>query len=122
MTRSGSGGDEPTMDIDAIACVLGNQRRRYVVEYLWTVEERSATVAEIVDWIVAQEHPDGYTSKERKSVYVSLHQTHLGRLDGANVIDYDSDRGIVKPGENHQTAFLALRQLRQISGGSNRPE
>lgn len=70
--------------------ILKNKRRQYILEYLCeeapgvvSVRELSARIAELE----TGETPPA--SKRRESVYVSLHQSHLPKLDEAGFIDYD---------------------------------
>lgn len=75
-----------------IHSILQNERRRYVLEYLWE-HERQTCLRDVVEWMAAIEADESPPPKNvRNSVYVSLHQTHLPKLDNAGIIDYDKDR------------------------------
>jgi hypothetical protein len=72
--------------------ILRNDRRRNVIKCL---QDRGRGVAlrdlaEHIAEIETNESPP--PSNIRDSVYVSLHQTHLPKLDDAGIVDYDSDR------------------------------
>lgn len=70
--------------------ILGNNRRMLMIEFLQNREGR-AELREVVDFIAERE---GSTDrKHRKSVYVSLVQTHIPRLQREGVISFD--RGMV---------------------------
>ena len=61
------------------------------------------TPTELAEEVAAIENDvevDDLTYKQRKRVYVSLHQTHLPRLAEAGVVHYDKDEGIVRLTEN----------------------
>lgn len=100
--------------------LLGNERRRHVVEYVATAGRRSIPMADVVDYVTERENDcyDGeeqYESNEWKSVYVSLRQAHLPKLDEADVIDFDNPRGEVSPGAHLEdvAAHLHCRPERQ---------
>lgn len=84
---------------EAVHGILGNQRRRYVLEFLCehgeTVGMRELCVA-----VAARENdcdPDDVRPKQRKRVYTALRQTHLPRLAAAGLVEYDRDRSTVTP-------------------------
>ncbi|MEF8882001.1 MAG: hypothetical protein V5A34_05695 [Halapricum sp.] len=92
---------EPAPDVPTgtIHDILRNDRRRAVMETL----SRSGgpiTVRSLAERIVADESNQTLPpAKHRKSVYNSLNQTHLPKLDHEGVIDYDTDRKLVIPRE-----------------------
>ncbi|ADJ16772.1 hypothetical protein C497_02447 [Halalkalicoccus jeotgali B3] len=56
----------------------------------------------LAEWEMEEE--DAYiTHQDRKRAYVSLYQTHLPKLDDANVIDYNQPRGTIELGQNFQS-------------------
>lgn len=77
--------------------ILSNKRRRMVLYYL-RQHDGTVAVQELAKEIAALENDiptDKLSSQQRKRVYVSLYQTHLPKMAGANVIDYDKDNGTV---------------------------
>lgn len=63
-----------------------------MLEYLWEQEQQTC-LRDVVEWIATIESDESPPPKNvRNSVYVSLHQTHLPKLDDAGIVDYDSDR------------------------------
>jgi hypothetical protein len=72
--------------------ILRNDRRRNVIKCLQdrgrevSLRDLAVHIAEIE----TNESPP--PSNIRDSVYVSLHQTHLPKLDESGIVDYDSDR------------------------------
>lgn len=75
-----------------IHSILQNERRRYVLEYLWD-EESQTTLRDVVEWIATVESNESPPpTNVRNSVYVSLHQTHLPKLDDVGIIEYDTNR------------------------------
>lgn len=84
---------------DEIFELLSSSRRRCVIAYLLEHPE-GATLQELAREIAAEENDcavDDVTRKQRKSVYVSLHQTHISKLSEAGVIDRADDR--IVPGD-----------------------
>lgn len=72
--------------------VLANNRRRETLRYLTDSSDGSITLRELSVAIAAAETgqsppPNGV----RESVYNSLHQTHLPKLDELGVVTYDRD-------------------------------
>ena len=84
----------------AIHDILSNSRRRAVLTYLKS-KKGTHDVCELASHIAELESgtspPPGDV---RKSVYNSLLQTHLPKLDRENVIRYDSDRKTVTVSES----------------------
>jgi hypothetical protein len=99
--------------------VLRNDRRRSVLEALRT-RAGEASVAELTDAIVAREAQDGEDrSRLRQSVYSSLHQTHLPKLEAAEIVTYDRSTKQVRLGTNSREVarYFQLRSVHGISWG-----
>lgn len=78
--------------------ILKNERRRLVLEHL-DEQDGSVTLGELAERLAAVENekPEAQvTSKERKRLYVGLYQCHLPRMDDADAIDFDSNRGSIE--------------------------
>ena len=92
-----------TVTADALFETLSNRRRRHALHYLVGLDDgETATVGELSEQLAAWENDvalSAVTSRERKRLYTALHQTHLPKLDRLDVIEYDSARGTVAPGE-----------------------
>jgi hypothetical protein len=76
--------------------ILRNHRRRRAIEYLKNRFE-PVELRELAERIA--EHEAGESPaprKVRESVYNSLHQTHLPKLDKRAIVEYDKDRKTVK--------------------------
>lgn len=98
--RRGLGG-ESCIERDALFEVLGNVRRRYVVEVL-RGESRPVTLDELATRVAARENEttvSDVTPSERKLVYTSLQQTHLPKMVEAGAVEYDRERNVVVPSE-----------------------
>ncbi|MFB6069210.1 MAG: hypothetical protein ABEJ90_04705 [Halobacterium sp.] len=72
--------------------ILRNDRRRNVIKCLQETghEVSLRDIAVRIAEIETGESPP--PSNIRDSVYISLHQTHLPKLDDAGIVNYDSDR------------------------------
>lgn len=98
--RTGADESEPpsqTLTRDAAFETLSNRRRRFVLHYLQDVDE-SATLSDIAEQVAAWENEtpvDGLSSGDRKTVYTSLQQFHLPKMDDMGVVSYDSREGTV---------------------------
>jgi hypothetical protein len=68
--------------------ILSNERRQAVIEAL--VEDGPLELSELAERIGAIEAGESPPPRDqRQSVYVSLHQTHLPKLDDYGVVTYD---------------------------------
>jgi len=77
--------------------VLSNRRRRYALHYLQQ-HDGPVELRDLAEQVAAWENDttvDGVESSERKSVYISLHQSHLPKMDEVGVVVYDKDRNTV---------------------------
>lgn len=89
---------------ETIFNLLRNGRRRYLLQYLET-QEGVVRLGDLADALAnwEMEDEDAYvTHKDRKRAYVSLYQTHLPKLDDANIIDYNQPRGTIELGPDYQ--------------------
>jgi len=72
--------------------VLSNARRREVLTELWTQPE-SLSLRELSERIAATESEQTPAPRAlRESVYNSLHQTHLPKMDDLGLVVYDPNR------------------------------
>lgn len=93
MLSTGAGLTESTdaLGEGEIHDVLRNDRRRLALEALQENGGRASVrdLSEIV--AIAETNEDPPPRNKRQSVYVSLHQTHLPKLDELGIVDYDAD-------------------------------
>lgn len=103
------GSPEPPLDPDEVFELLSNERRRGVIHFLKRADDEPLAVDALVDSIAAWEAGDEeVTSSLRASVYSSLVQTHLPRLDDADVLEYVEEEGYVEPTEHTREIQLYL--------------
>lgn len=98
------------LHLDEVYHLLANERRRRVIEYLRT-ESASTTLSDLAEHVASLETGKpvrALSSQERKGVYVCLYQSHLPKLDEADVVDFDEHRKSVDIGDaaDEVTRFL----------------
>jgi hypothetical protein len=82
-----------TEDLDAgqIHDILRNDRRRLAIRCLREVGG-SMSVRDLSEEVATRETGEAPAPRDkRRSVYVSLHQTHLPKLDDLRIVDYDTE-------------------------------
>lgn len=79
------------LDEGTVHEVLSNDRRRLVLEAL-REEGGTADLGDLAEAVATRETgSDPPPTDARQSVYVSLHQTHLPKLDSLDIVEYDTD-------------------------------
>jgi hypothetical protein len=74
-----------------IHAILGNRRRRHALDHLRETPD-TVPISDLADAIAEREAGESPPPEDlRQSVYNSLHQTHLPRLDAEGVIEYDRE-------------------------------
>jgi hypothetical protein len=84
---------------DELFRLLSSSRRRYII-YLLYKEGGSMSLNDLATRIAAEENDKPVaevTDSERQRVYISLYQTHLPKLEDADVVEYDEDERVVSP-------------------------
>lgn len=90
--------------------VLSSARRRKALEQLRGAGG-SITVRELSERVATAETGESPAPRNvRESVYTSLHQTHLPRLDELGIVEYDRDRKIVtiRDGARHISLYMEV--------------
>jgi hypothetical protein len=97
--RSRGEGETDLLESD-IHDVLRNDRRRMVLEVLGDAVD-PVSARELSEVIAARESGTDPPPRDvRRSVYISLQQTHLPKLADLDVVAYDEDTREVEPGPN----------------------
>lgn len=97
--KSNRSNPETTMlEEDVIFDLLGNKRRRACLKEILT-REGEIPVSELAEK-VAEDIAEKSTPPEdlQRSVYISLCQSHLPKLDGKSIVEYDSESKTVSRG------------------------
>lgn len=116
--KSRTGGDEvsePGATDEEIFDILSNQRRRHTLHYLQQRDEQ-VDLRELSEQISAWENdvqPEEITHRDRKTVYTALRQTHLPKMDDADVVNWDSNRGYIEPAEEFDDVEVYLELVPQ---------
>ena len=90
-TESTSEHEERSLSESDVYEVLGNSRRRHVLQYLQG-SESPVDIGDLAEQVAARENDVAVgevTSEQRKSVYTSLHQNHLQKLVDAGFVRAD---------------------------------
>jgi hypothetical protein len=91
--------DELTQD--TVFEILSNSRRRFMLSYLHE-HDGSVDLMDLANEIAAWENDttvEDLTDKQSKRVYVSVYQTHVPKLVSTDLIEYDSDTGLIELSE-----------------------
>jgi len=79
------------LDAGQIHDILRNDRRRLAIKCLREMGGR-LTVRDLSEEVATRETGESPAPRDkRRSVYVSLHQTHLPKLDDLGIVDYDTE-------------------------------
>jgi len=80
-----------TLEASQIHDILRNDRRRLAIKCL-RENGGMLTVRDLSEDVATRETGEAPAPRDkRRSVYVSLHQTHLPKLDDLGIVDYDTD-------------------------------
>lgn len=104
-------GASGTLSLDAVHTLLAHRRRRHVVVCL--NQHSQLALADLADEVASREHDEPITEipgDEVLRIYSSLWHAHIPELVEADVVEYDQDRDIVKPGANAEQLqqFLSI--------------
>lgn len=101
------------LDEGTIHDVLRNDRRRLTLEAL-REKGGTAEVSDLAEIVAARESgADPPPRNKRQSVYVSLHQTHLPKLDSLEIVSYDSNDRDVKLKERMEDVEVYMEVVPQ---------
>jgi len=96
-------GTDATLSLDETLDLLGHGRRRAIVDQFGATDQRHIPVADLAEEIACAEYgcpPSELTGDQRKRVYIALVQSHLPRLDAADVVTYRSEAKVVTRGQH----------------------
>jgi predicted transcriptional regulator len=92
-------GEETELSEDDLFEILSNSRRRYALHAL-SSDADEWQLGNLAEQVAAWENGTEVaevTRAERKSVYTALQQLHLPKMDEMGFVEYDKDRGTVRP-------------------------
>lgn len=99
--------------------ILSNDRRRHALHYLLS-HDGGTEIGELSEQIAAWENGEDVeqvTADQRRRVYVSLHQTHLPRMDDAGILSYENSRDTIELTERGES----LRVYMEVVEGNDIP-
>lgn len=95
---SGTRHSTATENLDTVFDLFSNSRRRYLLEYLFTVAgdvvEFEAAVNAVYKYETAGMEAGDHSSRE--NVGITLHHNHLPRLANEGILDYDRRHGTIR--------------------------
>ncbi|WP_137684077.1 DUF7344 domain-containing protein [Haloarcula mannanilytica] len=111
--------DQDGLDDATIFEILGNKRRRACLHCL--AEHETGMSVSSLGRQVARAVADAGTDSDElyDSVYISLCQTHLPKLDAVGLVEYDHDRKQVAPGPRFDAIRQQFEAARTIEGRSS---
>lgn len=87
-----AGNEDGSLQRDEIFDLMSNHRRRYAIHYC-KQNDTPVSLSDLAEQVAAWEHEKDVaelSADERKTVYTSLQQTHLPRLDRAGVVIFEN--------------------------------
>ena len=112
--ESTEGDEESQISEDEIFTMLSNRRRRYVVHAL-SLDETDHDLGSLAEQVAAWEHDvdvGELSYDERKRTYTALQQTHLPKMDDVGLVEFDKNRGAVRPTESLDEVDIYLEVVR----------
>ncbi|GAB3671983.1 DUF7344 domain-containing protein [Halopiger thermotolerans] len=104
---------EIPLSLDAILDILANQRRRYLLEYLWDQPENVGSFEEATEYTILEIGRKQGRQPNHDDVQVDLQHHHLPKMADAGVIDYDIRSQTIRYHENErlETAYERVSDL-----------
>lgn len=90
--------DVESLDQTEVFELLGNDRRRNALHHLMAIDggtDIRSLSRQLAAWETGKA-VDDVSAEERRRVYISLHQTHLPRLDDAGLLEYESSGDVLE--------------------------
>ena len=87
--------------------ILSSERRRQVVSYIHN-HDSETSIRELSEFLAEVEE-----NSDRKTVYISLYQQHLSKLDETGVVSWRKRGGLVERGPHSEVVYRILRQIEQ---------
>ena len=107
-------GGRRELPLTAICDLLAQKRRQVVLRELAPMGQQPVPVSILADCVASTEYQcerAALTSEQRKRLYVSLTQSHLPRLNDANVVSYDHREKTVAKGPYFDLVWQTYRAL-----------
>lgn len=85
----------PELTLSQIFAALSNRRRRVLLECFRRTEE-SVERTDLVEYVVACESSSESREDHRERVAIDIHHTHLPKLSGMGLVEYDERSSTVR--------------------------
>jgi hypothetical protein len=95
--------ESEALPLDIVFEIIRNERRRLVLQFLDDTEEAEVTLSDLAEHIAAIENDttvQALSAQQRKRVYVGLYQCHLPKMADSGIVEFNKNRGIIRPGPN----------------------
>jgi hypothetical protein len=103
---------------DTVCELISNARRRAVIRHIAALDgERTVGMGDLARAIAGEEHdipPARVSAEQRKTVYVSLLQNHLPKLDTANVVEWNDRSGAVARGRSVDELAALVEAIERV--------
>jgi hypothetical protein len=100
------------MELGKACSLLASTRRRRVVDLL--DGDDGDSLGDLAELAASQEYDVGFGPDDRKRVYISLLQSHVPKLDEAEVVRFDDEEKHVYPGPEFDALSRALDAVRGV--------
>ena len=116
------GVERPTGSIalstETVCELISNARRRAVIRHVAALDpDKTVQMGDLARAIAGEEHdisPAAVSSEQRKTVYVSLLQNHLPKLDGADVVDWNDRSGDIAHGRSVTELAALVESIERV--------
>lgn len=108
--------DRANIDLaaDEVYRILGNRRRRLLLVALDNHADEQVSLGELARDVAAQDEPtigDDAPREAYDATYVALYQSHVPVLDEHDVVEWDSDRNVLRPRPSVSALVDVVREL-----------
>jgi hypothetical protein len=116
------GAEQPTGSIplstETVCELISNARRRAVIQHIAALDTgQTVEMGDLARTIAGEEHdipPATVSAEQRKTVYVSLLQNHLPKLDAAGVVDWNDRSGEVTHGRSVEELAALVASIGRV--------
>lgn len=91
--------------------ILRNERRRGIIEVLH--EHGEMSIRNISEYIACMGTDGEVDNKLRRSIYISLIQTHIPKLEHLGIIEYDKHNDVIKLLHNAEKVTLHMEVVKK---------
>lgn len=108
------------LSTETVCELISNARRRAVIQHIAALDgTETVEMGDLAREIAGAEHdvpPATVSAEQRKTVYVSLLQNHLPKLDTAGVVDWNDRSGEVAHGQSVAELAALVESIERACG------